>query len=117
MGFYDKPFLKIERILETNLMFVPAFMRPVFLGMSYLAWPIGIESSIRFGKLTFPAGGPDREDDIREYTLGTRLRLSENSIGRRVEYSIKLNRYESKSNVDNFDRDRTTIGIGAVVGF
>jgi hypothetical protein len=86
-------------------------------GLYYLSWPIGIEGSVAAGKLTFPGSRSGREDDILEYEFGFRLRLSEDQRGRRVEYSLTWNRWESDSNIEGLDRSRTIVGLGAVVGY
>ena len=86
-------------------------------GVYYLSWPVGIETGVRKGKLTFPGSRTDRKDDIMEYEAGVRLRLSENQMGRRVEYNLTWTYWDSDSNQDELDRTRTQIGFGAVVGF
>ncbi len=85
--------------------------------LHYLVWPIGVESRIRLDKLTFPGAATDREDRGLGYDIGVRLRLAQNELGRRVEYSLKLSREEIESNIEGVGRDRTTIGLGAIVGF
>ena len=85
------------------------FLNPVF----------GLEAGFRLGNLEFPqsASGTVREDDIVFYEAGVRLRLAELSLGRRIEYSLRIGRYERDSTEDSSDRSRTTVSIGAVVGF
>jgi hypothetical protein len=86
-------------------------------GVYYLVWPVGIESSIRRGKVDFPSGGSERVDRNLEYEIGLRLRVAENDAGRRVEYSIKYRRYEVDSNDDSLDRTRNSVGFNAVLGY
>ena len=80
---------------------------------------IGLEVGAGPGKLTFPdsinlAG---REDRLMRYLLGVRLRLMQNSAGRRVEYSFRINYYDRTSNLEQFDRNTLTAGFGAVLGY
>jgi len=86
-------------------------------GVYYLVGPIGLEAGARIGQLTFPQSGTDRVDDLEEYLVGVRLRMSENSIGRKVEYALQLIHRRADSNIDALDRTRTTFGFGAVYGF
>lgn len=85
----------------------------------YLNRIFGVEASGTAGRLTFPSSLTldDREDDLLLYDAGVRFRLSENEMGRRVEYSLTLGRYERTSTDPLAERSRTTFGIGAVVGF
>jgi len=85
----------------------------------YLNRLFGLEVGGRLGRLTFPesSGAAAREDDIRQYDIGVRFRMYENSIGRRVEYSLKIGRYDRTSTLEVYDRSRTTFSLGAVVGF
>lgn len=86
-------------------------------GLYYLVWPVGIEAGVRRGRLSFPSGGSDRVDIIAAYELGVRLRLAQTRAGRRLEYSLKLRRSETDSNVEGFDRERTTLGVNVVLGY
>jgi hypothetical protein len=85
----------------------------------YLNRAVGVEAGFSRGTLTFPgaASANDRQDQVREYEIGLRLRISENALGRRVEYSLKARRYERDSTVASLDQSRTTLGVAAVVGF
>lgn len=85
--------------------------------LHYLVWPIGVESRIHLRKLTFPGTDTDREDRGLGYDIGVRLRLAENELGRRVEYSLKLSREKTDSSIEALGQDRTTVGLGAIVGF
>jgi len=76
---------------------------------------LGLEAAGRRGNLEIP--GVFREDVITRYKAGIRLRVSENSIGRRVEYSITAGRYERNSSDDRLDRNRGTFGINVIVGY
>ena len=80
----------------------------------------GVEAGGTTGDLTFPGSlesGPERSDSIRRYDFGIRLRLAENGLGRRVEYSLRVGRYRRDSNQDEFDQEQKTVFFGAVVGF
>jgi hypothetical protein len=85
----------------------------------YLTRIVGIESGGSRGKLEFPgaSGAFEREDDLDTYEVGLRFRLAENSLGRRVEYSLRFQRYRRDSSDDLQDRTRSAIGLNAVVGF
>jgi hypothetical protein len=85
----------------------------------YLTRIVGIESGGSRGKLEFPgaSGAFERKDDVDTYEVGLRFRLAENSLGRRVEYSLRFQRYRRDSNDDRQDRARSAIGLNAVVGF
>lgn len=76
---------------------------------------IGVEAGWRPGKLIFP--DQTREDDLNDVDVGVKLRLSENALGRRVEYTLRWTRYRRDSTLDNFDQSRSVLGIGAVVGY
>ena len=64
-----------------------------------------------------PAADPGRVDTLLRYSLGLRLRLSENAIGRRVEYALRVGRYRRESTIPAFDNSQSTFGIDAIVGF
>ncbi|HXV76855.1 MAG TPA: outer membrane beta-barrel protein [Candidatus Polarisedimenticolaceae bacterium] len=85
----------------------------------YFSRLIGIEAGVSAGRLTFPDSIDllGREDELRSYDLGTRFRLMENSIGRRVEYGFKVRYYDRTSTVPEFDRSATTVGFDAALGF
>ncbi len=85
----------------------------------YMNRIFGFEAAGGLGRLTFPGSTSsfEREDRVSSYEAGLRLRLGENSLGRRVEYSLLARRARVNSNDDLQDRSRTQIGLGAVVGF
>jgi hypothetical protein len=85
----------------------------------YFTRIVGVETGGGRGKLEFPgpSGAFERQDDINTYEVGLRFRLAENSLGRRVEYSLRFERYRRDSNDDQHDRTRSAIGLNAVVGF
>ncbi|MCP3979797.1 MAG: outer membrane beta-barrel protein [bacterium] len=87
------------------------------LGVHYFNRVIGIEAGIRDGTLTFPGSTTRREDDLRRYSAGVRLRMMENSLGRKLEYRFGLRHYNRESTIPGLDRSQTSIGMGAVVGF
>jgi len=90
-------------------------LRPVY----YFNRLWGFEAALRRGWLAFPAssGAIERQDDLLRYDVGVRLRVMENSMGRRVEYWFRVGRYHRDSNLDGFDRDQSTVGFGATAGF
>jgi hypothetical protein len=81
----------------------------------YVNRAIGFEAGGSVGRLDFPDSL--RQDRIRSYDLGVRLRLKENDLGRRLEYSFKYTDYRQDSNVEGFDQTRASVGFGAVVGY
>jgi hypothetical protein len=62
-----------------------------------------------------PAGG--RKDVYSSGTVGVRFRISENELGRRVEYAFRYTRWNLNSNVDSLDQNRGTIGFGVSFGY
>jgi hypothetical protein len=88
-------------------------------GVRYINRLVGVELAAAQGRLTFPESTVDegRSDDILRYEAGVRLRMFQNSMGRRVEYSLRLDRFHRESTVPQFDSSRTTFGFGAVLGF
>ncbi len=85
--------------------------------LRYLGGPLGIEAGVTRGTLTFPGAGTSRVDRFEEYELGLRLRLSENDLGRRVEYSLEVEHERTGSSAPDQDRRRTAFGFGAVIGY
>ena len=85
----------------------------------YFTRIVGIEAAVHGGILSFPDDPNllDREDQLRRYELGVRFRMMQNSMGRRVEYSLTVRHYQRTSTLDNFDRTATKIGLNAVLGF
>ncbi len=85
----------------------------------YLNRVLGVEASGAVCRLSFEgaeAAVAPRRDDLLRYGAGLRLRVSENPLGRRVEYVLRMNRYVRDSTAV-FDTRRTAWGIDAVVGF
>jgi len=85
----------------------------------YLNRLFGFEAGGGRGKLEFPdsLGGFDRVDRINSYDAGLRFRMSENSIGRRVEYILRFKHWRTESNDPRQNRSRNVLGLNAVVGF
>jgi len=88
-------------------------------GVYYLNRIVGVETGGSLGTLEFPSSSApiERKDRVSSYQGGLRFRLAENSMGRRIEYNLTLRRWRRNSNDDTQDRSRTTLGLGAVVGF
>jgi hypothetical protein len=84
--------------------------------LHYLNRLIGLEVSASTGDLAI-AGDEARNDDVKEYGAGFRLRLSETDLGRRVEYSFKVNRIDRQSTDDFYDRSHTLVSVSAVIGY
>ena len=83
----------------------------------YFNRALGAEIGYRPGKLTFPGDPLNREDRLNDADVGLRLRLSENALGRRIEYTVRLTRYDRDSTVDVYDTARTVLGVGAILGY
>jgi hypothetical protein len=90
--------------------------------LQYVTHFLGVEAATQVGRLTFP-DAPEisrefgREDDIQRYEVALRLRVRENSLGRRVEYRLRASRYRRDSNTELTDVSRSTVGLGLVLGF
>jgi hypothetical protein len=84
-------------------------------GLHYLNRIFGLEAGVFQGRLTFP--GSPRVDSNFYYDLGVRVRLAENTLGRRIEYGLKVGRFRRDSTEDALDLSKTTLGIDATVGF
>ena len=82
---------------------------------TYLNRFFGIDAGYSRYLLRFP--GFSRVDHLRAIDGGVRIRLSENELGRRIEYLFKLTRYRRDSTIDALDSTRTVFGFGAVVGY
>jgi len=87
--------------------------------LRYLNRLVGVEIGGGLERLSFPGATPgaQREDDLARAELGLRLRLADSGNLRRAEYSLRLRRESRDSTDDSQDRTRTTVGLGAVLGF
>jgi hypothetical protein len=56
-------------------------------------------------------------DNYTTGTVGIRFRISENDIGRRVEYALRYIRWHINSTRDDLDQNRGTIGFGLSFGY
>ena len=85
----------------------------------YLNRGFGVDLGGSFGTLVFPGDVSlePREDDLERFEVGVRLRLAENSLGRRVEYRLKLEKYRRRSTQPGLDNDQTIFGLDAIVGY
>ena len=84
--------------------------------IQYLSRLFGVEAGVARSLVGF-AAPETRSDRTRQYDAGMRLRLSENDLGRKVEYSFKVGRWTLSSTTPGFDQSRTVVGIGAVIGY
>ncbi|HEX4823525.1 MAG TPA: outer membrane beta-barrel protein [Candidatus Polarisedimenticolaceae bacterium] len=76
---------------------------------------IGMEISGGLAALDFL--GSDRVDDITTGGAGIRFRVSENDLGRRVEYAFRYTRTKIDSSVATNNQNRGTVGFGVTVGY
>jgi hypothetical protein len=85
----------------------------------YLTRMIGIETGGSRGTLEFPnqLGDLDRKDRIGTYEAGLRFRLAQDSLGRRIEYSLRFEHYRRSSSDFRQNRTGNVLGLNAVVGF
>jgi hypothetical protein len=106
----------------------------------YLTRAFGLEAGASQGTVDYPTFVIDpgssaatsslqinRVDLYRLWDVGVRLRLSENQIGRRVEFSLKYENYNLDTSVDDRcspfqscayrDQNRAAIGFGATFGY
>ncbi len=80
---------------------------------------MGVEAGGSVSRLTFPdsEGNNSWLDTTDSYHGGLRFRLAENSLGRRVEFSIRVQHSRRKSTLGPETLSRTTVGFGADLGF
>jgi hypothetical protein len=77
---------------------------------------IGLEGAALNARLRF--SDDDRVDTVTQYEAGIRFRLMENTLGRRLEYTLVARRYERDSAPGtSLDQSRNSIGFGAVLGY
>lgn len=88
-------------------------------GVYYFSRIFGIEVGGAVGQVTFPDSQrqEERVDDVVRYDLGLRVRLSESSLGRRVEYRLRWRAFQRTSPVSSQNISRGTWGLEAVFGF
>lgn len=84
-------------------------------GVKYFNRLFGIEAGYGNGHLNFPATG--RADRLTAYDLGVRLRIGERTLGRKVEYALRWVRTRTESTDDSRDSSRSTLALGAVLGY
>jgi hypothetical protein len=78
---------------------------------------IGAELGTGRINLDFLGDPQDRFDRNTTFTAGIRFRISENELGRRVEYALHYTRWIIDSNRDDLDQNRGTIGFGVSFGY
>ncbi len=78
---------------------------------------IGAELGGGRAVLDFLGDPQDRRDDIVHGRVGVRFRISENDLGRRVEYALRYLRTATDSTRDDLDQNRGTIGFGVSFGY
>ena len=90
-----------------------------FRAIYFVLQRLSLEAAAGTGRLTFPASLNllEREDDLNRYELGIRLIQAEDSMGKRVEYSMTIRYTQRRSSVPSLDRSDTFVGFGAVFGY
>lgn len=88
-------------------------------GVHFFTRIIGIEAGARRGRLTFPESIAvlERIDDLRYFDLGLRFRVSQTEDGGQMTYSLRVVSYDRESTAPGVARSRTTVWLGAIVGF
>lgn len=85
-------------------------------GVHWMTRAIGLELAALHGRLRF--SDLNRLDSVDQYEGGIRFRLAENALGRRVEYTFHVRRFQRDSAPDDgLDQSRTSLGFGAVLGY
>ncbi|MBZ5639477.1 MAG: outer membrane beta-barrel protein [Acidobacteriia bacterium] len=84
--------------------------------IQYLTHAFGVEAGTVRERITFPDPS-SRVDRVVQYDAGVRVRLSENALGRKVEYSFKVTRWVLTTTVPGQNQSRTAAGFGAVIGY
>jgi hypothetical protein len=78
---------------------------------------LGIEVGAGRANLNFLGSDPERVDNDTNGSLGLLFRISENDLGRRVEYAFRYTRWVVNSTLDYLDQNRGTIGFGVSFGY
>ena len=85
--------------------------------MRYFNRFIGLELGGGRFTLDFLGATDGRKDDILTGQAGVRFRISENDLGRRVEYAFRYILTRRNSTNPFLDQTRGTIGFGASIGY
>ena len=88
-------------------------------GLYQIGRPVMLELAAARGRLTFPASLNllEREDDLERYEALVRLRQSQDSRGKRVEYNVSARQVRSRSTVPSLDLSYLWVSFGAVFGY
>ena len=78
---------------------------------------LGVQIGAGGARLNFLGDPIGRTDTNTTATLGMLFRVSENALGRSVEYSLRYTRWIVNSTENRLDQDRGTIGFGASFGY
>jgi hypothetical protein len=78
---------------------------------------LGFEVGAGRAKLNFLGSEPLRIDTDTNLTAGLLFRISENDLGRRVEYALRYTRFVINSTIETLDQNRGTIGFGVSFGY
>ena len=78
---------------------------------------LGAELGAGRAALDFLDSPVGRQDVYSSGTVGVRFRISENDLGRRVEYAFRYTRWNLNSSVPALDQNRGTIGFGVSFGY
>jgi hypothetical protein len=92
-------------ILDGALLNTLYFLNPV----------LGFELELGRESLEFPV--TSRVDDLTVYGAGIRMRTMEDSLGRRVEYRVKIAQRERVSTEPIRDRSRAVLNLDVVLGY
>jgi hypothetical protein len=78
---------------------------------------LGMELGAGRAQYEFIGDPTGRIDDQTSGTVGIRFRISENQLGRRVEYALRYARWVINSTQDSLDQNRGTFGFGVSFGY
>jgi hypothetical protein len=78
---------------------------------------LGVQIGAGRATLDFLGDPTGRVDTDTTATLGMLFRVSENSLGRSVEYSLRYTRWIVNSTENRLDQNRGTIGFGMSFGY
>ncbi|HZN54296.1 MAG TPA: outer membrane beta-barrel protein [Candidatus Polarisedimenticolaceae bacterium] len=78
---------------------------------------LGMELGGGRGTLDFLGDPTGRRDDVLTGSAGIRFRISENDLGRRVEYAFRYVNTKRNSTDDSLDQTRGTVGFGVSFGY
>jgi hypothetical protein len=122
LGHRTRLIITGERLPNFSVVFGSPYYLNTELGLRavhYFTRIIGLEAGAIRGRLTFPGSIAvlKRVDELRYFDLGLRFRVAQREDGGRITYSLRVVNYDRESTVPGVGRSRTTLWLGAIVGF